>query len=219
MAKNMTKRNVAGKQLSLRERNKLDKLRRIRAAAHKLFSQQGYDKTTTKEIAETADVGMGTLWAYASDKLDLLFLVYINLIEDVIAPSSFAGLPKESGLVAKLTHSFRNLYVFWSKDPSLARVVFKNMEFYQSGKNVAKFQSSREQFKSQINELVAEAQRNGEVRSNVSAPMVGNAIFALYSAQVRQWLDNEASQAEEGVQELQQMLQLLFEGLRPDSTS
>jgi AcrR family transcriptional regulator len=218
MAKNTTKQNKADNQLPLRERNKLDKVRRIRAAAHKLFSQKGYEKTTTKDIAETADVGMGTLWAYASDKLDLLFLVYIELLGDVITPS-FTGLPKESGLVVKLTHSFRNLYVFWSKDPSLARIVLKNMAFYQSGKQAAKFQFLREQFRNQINELVAEAQRSGEVRSNVPAPIIGSAIFALYSAQVRQWLDNDAMQTEEGVQELQQMLQLLLEGLQPESTS
>jgi AcrR family transcriptional regulator len=214
MAKATIKRNKAGEQLSLRERNKLDKHLRIRTAAHKLFSQKGYEATTTKDIAETADVGMGTLWAYASDKLDLLFLVYIELLDDVIAPSS-SGLPKGSGLIEKLTPSFRSLYVFWSKDPSLARIVLKNMSFYQSGKQAEKFRSQREQFNNQLIELVAEAQRNGEVRSNVPATTIGAAIFALYSAQVRQWLDNDASQTEDGVQELQQMLQLLFEGLQP----
>ena len=35
----------------LRERNKLDKLRRIKEAASELFVRKGFDDTTTREIA------------------------------------------------------------------------------------------------------------------------------------------------------------------------
>ena len=67
--------------LRQRERNKLDKLRRIKAAARELFLEQGYDNATTREIARRADVGLGTLFSYASDKRDLLFLIYNDMQE------------------------------------------------------------------------------------------------------------------------------------------
>jgi AcrR family transcriptional regulator len=67
--------------LRQRERNKLDKLRRIKAAARELFREQGYDNATTREIARRADVGLGTLFSYASDKRDLLFLIYNDMQE------------------------------------------------------------------------------------------------------------------------------------------
>ena len=38
----------------LRERNKLDKLRRIKEAASELFIRKGYDDTTTREIGDQA---------------------------------------------------------------------------------------------------------------------------------------------------------------------
>src|SRR5438477_3914607 len=47
--------------LGLRERNKLDKLQRIKAAAAALFTKKGFDATTTIEIAERARVGEGTV--------------------------------------------------------------------------------------------------------------------------------------------------------------
>jgi AcrR family transcriptional regulator len=56
---------------SLRERNKEDKLARIEHAARRLFSKQGYDLTTTREIAERAGIGVGTLFVYFPEKRDI----------------------------------------------------------------------------------------------------------------------------------------------------
>src|SRR5262245_44638568 len=59
-----------------RARKKRDKLERLRAAAWELFATKGFDATTTREIAERAGVATGTLFLYAKDKPDLLFLVH-----------------------------------------------------------------------------------------------------------------------------------------------
>lgn len=58
-----------------RERNKLQKLERITAAASELFAERGVDEVTTQQIAEKADVGTGTLFLYAKTKGELLLLV------------------------------------------------------------------------------------------------------------------------------------------------
>ncbi|WKE67551.1 TetR/AcrR family transcriptional regulator [Streptomyces sp. WP-1] len=58
-----------------RERNKQDKLHRILEAATELFTEQGYSAVTTQEIAEAADVGIGTLFRHAGSKAGLLMLV------------------------------------------------------------------------------------------------------------------------------------------------
>ena len=56
-----------------RERNKLEKLRRIKEAARALFISKGFDETTIREIASVAEVGLGTVFVYAENKRDLLF--------------------------------------------------------------------------------------------------------------------------------------------------
>ncbi|MEW2164595.1 TetR/AcrR family transcriptional regulator [Streptomyces sp. NPDC007084] len=58
-----------------RERNKQDKLHRILEAATELFTEQGYSAVTTQQIAEAADVGIGTLFRHAGSKAGLLMLV------------------------------------------------------------------------------------------------------------------------------------------------
>ena len=66
---------VESRTLGRRERNKLDKLARITAAAGELFAERGVDEVTTQEIADRADIGAGTLFLYAKTKGELLLLV------------------------------------------------------------------------------------------------------------------------------------------------
>jgi TetR/AcrR family transcriptional regulator len=68
-----------------RERNKLEKLERITAAASELFAEHGVDEVTTQQIADRADIGTGTLFLYAKTKGELLLLVqnanYVGALE------------------------------------------------------------------------------------------------------------------------------------------
>ena len=81
MARTTTKEALGSQVLGLREQNKLDKLRRIKDAARELFITKGFDDTTTREIAQRASVGIGTLFIYADNKRDLLFLVANDELE------------------------------------------------------------------------------------------------------------------------------------------
>ena len=60
---------------SLRERKKTAKQERILEAAVRLFAEKGYETVTTAEIAEAAEVGVGTLFRYAGSKAELLVAV------------------------------------------------------------------------------------------------------------------------------------------------
>lgn len=67
--------SAASPSLGRRERNKQEKLARIIAAAGELFARYGIDDVTTQQIADTADIGTGTLFLYAKSKGELLLLV------------------------------------------------------------------------------------------------------------------------------------------------
>jgi AcrR family transcriptional regulator len=58
---------------SLRDRHKNQTAQALRAAALKLFATQGYDATTTEEIAEKAGVSARTFFRYFPTKESLLF--------------------------------------------------------------------------------------------------------------------------------------------------
>jgi AcrR family transcriptional regulator len=58
-----------------RERAKQDKRERITMAARELFAEHGVGGVTTRQIADRADVAIGTLYRYASTKAELLIMV------------------------------------------------------------------------------------------------------------------------------------------------
>ena len=76
---------LASQPVSRRERNKQAKLDRITAAARELFAEHGIDEVTTQQIAETADIGAGTLFLYAKSKGELLLLVQNSAYADALA--------------------------------------------------------------------------------------------------------------------------------------
>lgn len=59
-----------------RERAKQDKRARIFSAASSLFAEHGFERVTTQQIADRADVGAGTLFRYAATKGELYLMVY-----------------------------------------------------------------------------------------------------------------------------------------------
>ncbi|GAB2666120.1 hypothetical protein GCM10027169_30300 [Gordonia jinhuaensis] len=75
-----------------RQRKKLDNQRRILASASALFAERGYSNVTTQEIADGADVGIGTVFRFARTKAELLVYVMGDLLDDGIeAALSAAG--------------------------------------------------------------------------------------------------------------------------------
>lgn len=75
-----------------RERAKQDKHERIMAAATELFAARGIGGVTTQQIADRADVAIGTLYLYASTKAELLIMVqnkkFAKAIDDGLTAAS-----------------------------------------------------------------------------------------------------------------------------------
>jgi AcrR family transcriptional regulator len=66
---------------SRRERQIAARLDQILETAARLFAEKGFHRTTTKEIAEAADVSEGTLYNYFENKNDLLFGILARLAD------------------------------------------------------------------------------------------------------------------------------------------
>lgn len=90
-----------------RQRAKEDKRRRILAAASELFAAHGVTGVTTQQIADRADVAVGTLFLYASTKAELLIMVqnekFAKAIEDGLGAATVAegeGATIQQGVLA-----------------------------------------------------------------------------------------------------------------------
>jgi len=88
-----------------RERAKQDKHERTMTAARELFAEQGVSGVTTQQIADRAEVAIGTLYRYASTKAELLIMAqnekFAAAIDDGLAAADAAvGQGALEGVVA-----------------------------------------------------------------------------------------------------------------------
>ena len=203
------------KPLGLRERNKLEKFTRIQDAARSLFGEKGYDETTMREVADTAGVSLGTLFSYAHDKRDLLFLVVTDALESKNA-DVFEAIPADKPLLEQLLFVFRGFYEFFGAEPQLSRLVLREMVFFSEGQHATRLQNDRAFMLEKFGRLVKDAQKRGELRTFSGSRghrKIGDLIFAIYAAHVRDWLREPVEPLETGLRDLRDSLTLLFEGI------
>lgn len=195
-----------------RERNRQDKRERIRDAAEDLFNECGYDAATTRDIARRADVSLGTLFNYADDKRDLIFLIWVDRLDRITA-EAFAGL-SEGDLLQQLLSAFGCWYRAFARQPALARLLLKELTFYSSGRLAADFQDSRRRTIDQVRMLVIRAQARGELRAELDPGMVSRAIFFTHAGAVRWWIAAAKPARSKGLAQLRALLTLQLDGMR-----
>lgn len=201
--------------LGLRERNKIDKRRRIRDAARELFIAKGFDDATTREIAVRAGVGIGTVFTYADNKRDLLFLVANDDLGEA-ARKAEASIVANAPCLQNLISFFSNFYERYALEPDMSRMILREMTFYDTGQQVVRFQETRMRILELICDIVRMAIEKKELRTSDDPALIGWVIFAVFQVETRQWLrGSEHLDITEGVGRLQRALGIVLKGLDP----
>jgi len=166
-----------------------------------------------RQIAKRAHVGLGTLFNYAEDKRDLVFLIFneeLNATTDVALASPHDPQPLADQLLAV----FRVHYRWLAAKPVLARILLQELTFYSSGKQAATFHGIRRRLMDGIEHLVKRAQEDKRIQTKESAAVIARHIFFVYSASLRWWIAAPKPDPQAGVADLRRLLKLQIEGLR-----
>ncbi|HEY1086680.1 MAG TPA: TetR/AcrR family transcriptional regulator [Archangium sp.] len=203
----VSEREAPGK----REQNKLEKRERIRTAAEKLFQKQGYDATTVRQVADAAGVASGTVFLYARDKEDLLFLVMHERLKET-SDRALATVPKKARLVDAWAHVFGALFEMYDGSEALSRPFVRLLPGAR-GMNADLVNALTQTFIQRLALLVQEAQGRGEVRADVEPFQAAVVAFGLYFTALMTWLSGYSSAAQ--LPELfRSSADLLFKGLK-----
>ena len=194
---------------SRRERNKRDKQERILRAARRLFARKGFERATTREIADAADVGAGTLFLYTGRKEDLLVSIFAEDMRSVIDQAFLTAAT--GNLLDQLLRVFGALIAHHEQDPGLARVFVKELPFVEDRHHL--LGETMSSLLGGIARLVAHAQAAGEIVETVEPTALAGNLFALYVYQLQRWLRGAAS-TERRDDALRAALALQLEGLR-----
>jgi AcrR family transcriptional regulator len=197
----------------LRERKKSEKARLIRDAARELFLTRGYEATTLRDVAALADVGFGTVSAYATDKAGLLAMLFVDDLEHL--PPLFGPADAGLDLTAQLTDTFMQLSAFWARSPELSRIVLPQMEFYNSNPFTEQIMQRRRQMQSDLRAWLAACQQAGRVRGDVDTEQAAATLFSIYTSALRDWITNEPIELARGRERLAWLLALPVAAIVP----
>ncbi|NUO49061.1 MAG: TetR/AcrR family transcriptional regulator [Polyangiaceae bacterium] len=196
---------------SPREKQKLATRDRVRKAALELFSSAGFDATTTKAVAERAEVATGTVFVHAKDKVDLLCLVMHDRLEEATT-TAFTTLPGGASLREQLLHVFGGVLAMYGKAPELAAPFIKHLPG-ATGPNAERVNALTFDFLGRLAALIESAKARGEVDDDVSSLAVASNLFALYFFALFSWIGGFVSH--EGIMPaLEGSFDLQLRGLR-----
>lgn len=200
----------------LRERQKTERRRRIEAAARAVFREKGYDAATTREIAARAEVSIGTLFAYAADKRELLTMVYRDELRE-LTETTFASVPPRAPVLEQLLHVLEPRYVYWSADPALARHAVRETfaAIYPAAGPAGDGDAAppEDAVRIKLTALLAAAQDDGRLARGDDPALIARVVLDIYLSENRAWLAGPAPVLTTGIAGLRAALALALRAL------
>jgi AcrR family transcriptional regulator len=149
---------------------------RLLRAARELFAEQGFDATTTKQIAQRADANAAMIHYYFGDKAGL----HGAMLEDAMAPI-LSGLDRMAGDPAQLSpEDFIDLYMrTLSARPWLPRLVVRDVLPENGRLREVFFSQVAHRVAAAIPALIRRSQNSGAMRSELDPMMVMMSLASL----------------------------------------
>jgi AcrR family transcriptional regulator len=167
------------RQLSRRERKKLETRQRLMEVALQLFGEHGYEATTVKDITSVADVAKGTFFNYFETKEAILPAIAarrLEQLEELLTPAQ--GAPDSA--VARIKLALRLVAESPLCQEKLAEQLFAAMIHRREiGPGHA--------LRDLLAEQVHQAQAVGEIRSSLDPMYLAGVIRALFFQRLVMW--------------------------------
>jgi TetR/AcrR family fatty acid metabolism transcriptional regulator len=162
-----------------------DKRERILRAAVKVFAKKGFYASRVSEIAKAAGVADGTIYLYFASKDDVL----TSLFEDRMSRLLVAMRTELAPLVDAPSRVRRMIELqlgLLEGQRDLAEVVTVNLR--QSSKLLKQYGARRfTEYLDVMASVIADGQRSGELRADVSPRIVARAIFGALDGVAMTW--------------------------------
>jgi AcrR family transcriptional regulator len=166
----------------------------IVVAAERLFLSQGYENTTMKEIAKSAEFAKGTLYNYFESKEDLYLSIGTNAYEILIQITSEFINKKEFGIEQLMAVGYA-YYEFTKNHPGYASIFHDiSIRIPELSKKKQKdyTKAEKEYFKQAgkyrdlFIEVIGNAVKNEKIRSDIDPMMIGISLSSLSSGLIKE---------------------------------
>lgn len=198
--------------MSRRAQRKEQTLRRIEDAGWRLFTIKGYEATSTREIAEAADIASGTLFNYFPEKRALLIHLMQRRI-DAAMDRAVETTQATWTIEAQLVHLFGSLTECYARDHGLSRVFVKELLFID-GTRRTESASWTFGIVKRIAGFLRSAQHRGDIDPALDPLDVAQQIFSLHYFGLVTWLGGMVPSRASHESRFESSLGLLLRGLR-----
>lgn len=165
--------------LGLRERQKADRSRRIIEAAASLFAGHGYDATRIEDIADRAEVSVGTAYNYFQTKGDILVAIVSREVEEVLEAGEavIRDAPADVGVAIDRLCAvyFDHSLVYLSK--AMWRQAMALSISAPDTPHGARYTALDARLRDQVCALLDALRERGRVRADVDTRAVGEMVF------------------------------------------
>ena len=178
----------------LREKQKADRERRILRAAVTQFRADGYHSVRIEDLADMAEVSVGTVYNYYRTKGDILIAVVAMEVEEVLASGAGVVADPPKGVCEALLS-----LVFCYYDHSLK---YLSKEMWRSAMalsieapitpNGRRYTELDRRLALQVTDLIVSLIARGEVRSDVNANALGQVIFSALNQLFTEFVKDDA---------------------------
>ncbi|OBZ92581.1 TetR family transcriptional regulator [Pararhizobium polonicum] len=178
----------------LRARQKADRNRRILEAATTLFREVGYDSARIEDIAERAEVSVGTFYNYYENKGDILVAAVSMEVEEVLAAGkSIVETPPATvgdALKALIEQYYNHSLVYLSKEMwRTAMAISIQQPETPFSKRYTELDS---RLCDQVSTLIAKLQLRGAIMPGIDAVAAGQMFFNNLNMMFIEFVKDEA---------------------------
>lgn len=208
--------------VGLRERGKQRRRHLIKEAARSVFYELGYQDATTREIAERAEVSLGTLFAYAPTKSELLLMI-VNDDLEAERGNEFDDALTETPLIETLMRFSQKNFMYWGKHPEIARQARREISSVLSkgkvsGPEAVRFAANKNRLQASLAQLIERKRAAGSIQTKADIQVIVDMWWCICNQQIHTWLADEKPSVSKGMKEIQRLYHLMMECLIVDES-
>lgn len=151
---------------------------RVLDAARRLFSEQGYEGATIRDIATAAGMSTGAVFANFTDKADLFRQIMADDAQSLIADMRQAG-EGAGDVEAALVRMIAAGYAYYQRRAQLARAAF-SVSWDREGRANLQGLQITEAIQSLFGDHLSAAMRTGALRPDVDVVLISEMLHDVY---------------------------------------
>jgi AcrR family transcriptional regulator len=197
---------------SVREQHKIRTKKCILDSAVKLFSKNGFEKTSIEALAKEAGIGKGTVYSYFRTKRDIVKAFCDDQLEYTRSELALKTNP-DTPLIEQLLIIFMADFKYVTENKEFGRVYLHEKIFPKKPLTEKDFQVQNDYF-DMLYPIYQRAQERGELRKDIELLHISGHFYAIYLLMLSCWYTGMIPTEEIG-EATKVLLTQAIEGLKP----